>query len=55
MATKKAAEKPAEAPKQDEPKQGQKVDNSGLEALSGKTIDERMADLLKDHQEMGAR
>lgn len=48
---KKQDEKPDEKPKDAE----QKIDNSGLEALSGKTIDERMAMLLKDHQAMGAR
>jgi hypothetical protein len=51
MAEKKTAEKPAEQPKADEPK----VDNSALEELAGKTIDERMAMLLKDHKAMGAR
>jgi hypothetical protein len=44
MATKKAQESPKEEPKV-EPKQDD----------AGKTIDERMADLLKDHKKMGAR
>lgn len=47
----KKDEKPAEQPKEPE----QKIDNSALEELSGKTIDERMAMLLKDHKKMGAR
>jgi hypothetical protein len=50
MADKKPAPKD-EQPKAEEPK----TDNSGIAALEGKTIDERMAMLLKDHKAMGAR
>ncbi len=32
-----------------------KITPTGLEGLVGKTIDERMADLLADHKKMGAR
>jgi hypothetical protein len=47
MATKKNEAQPEEAPKA-EPK-------NGTADIAGKTIDERMADLLKDHKRMGAR
>lgn len=50
-------EKPKEQPKAVEPVEQPKpkIDNTGLEGLVGKTIDERMADLLADHKRMGAR
>lgn len=49
MADKKAkAEEPQQTPKADETK-------DGMESLAGKTIDQRMADLLRDHKKMGAR
>jgi hypothetical protein len=48
MMAKKAEEQPkAEAPKVEQPKQD--------DTPQGKTIDERMADLLADHKKMGAR
>lgn len=52
MADKKKA-KVAEEPKADEPKIGQPIPPEVSPA--GKSIDERMADLLKDHKKMGAR
>lgn len=46
MAEKKAAtDKAAE----------KKAEETEVNPAAGKTIDERMADLLKDHQRMGAR
>jgi hypothetical protein len=49
MAKKKDEAQPEEAPKA-EPK-----NDTGTADIAGKTIDERMADLLKDHKRMGAR
>jgi hypothetical protein len=51
MATKKAAE-------QDEPKaepEKKPTQDLGTDSIAGKTIDQRMADLLKDHKRRGAR
>ena len=45
-----ATKKEQEAPKQEQPKKAPLDD-----APQGKTIDERMADLLADHKKMGAR
>jgi hypothetical protein len=51
MATKKKAE---ETPQQTETAKALN-DVTGMAALEGKNIDQRMADLLKDHKKMGAR
>lgn len=46
MADKKKADTKAEEPKPEQPKEPD---------FTGKTIDQRMADLLRDHKKMGAR
>lgn len=55
MADKKKPAKPPIIVEGEEPKAEPKITSTGLEGLAGKTIDERMADLLRDHQKMGAR
>jgi hypothetical protein len=49
MADKKA--KAEDEPKAEQPKQ----QDTGTAGIEGKTIDERMADLLEEHKKMGAR
>ena len=54
MATKKAADKPAE--EQPAPRDtASALNDMGTSETSGKTIDERMAQLEKDHKKMGVR
>jgi hypothetical protein len=50
MMAKKAAV--ADEPQEEQPKAEPKT---GTAENAGKTIDQRMADLLKDHKRMGAR
>jgi hypothetical protein len=47
------ADKKAKA--EDEPKAEQPKQDTGTSSIAGKTIDERMADLLEEHKKMGAR
>lgn len=49
------AKKESKAVVVEQPKEPKVESVSGIPTANGKNIDERMADLLKEHQEMGAR